>query len=810
MIGTKARGVIMNRNTVRSRAPVLGIAALLTAAAVQAQDASDSGVIASVIVTAQKREQNVQDVPISITAISGQLLRDTGVRDIKDLTILTPGLIVTSTTNESQTTARIRGVGTVGDNAGLESSVAVNIDGVYRPRNGVSFGDLGELERVEVLKGPQGTLFGTNTTAGVINVITKRPQNTFGADVELGAGNFNSREGAASVTGPLISDTLSARLYVARRQRDGFLDIRSGAGPRTLTEDNNRDYYTARGQLLFTPSSSFDVRLIADYSKRNEDCCAAPTSYAPPATAGIVSIVNALGGGKAEGIPTDPFSRIAYANRPTDQNMEDKGISAELNWKFDAAQLTSVMGYRKWESVNALDADFTTADIWYRPTDGSNFAAFKTLSEELRLAGGTDRFQWLVGGYYSKEDLDDGNSLFYGSAYRTYWSLLSSLGTNPNLFPSFIWPAGSGQLDTYSQTSKSYAVFTNDTISLTDSFELTFGARYTKTKKELTSHYTNKGSGAVCVVARLCFPWVDQNFADVTNLQSRDENKVTGTVKPTWHITDDFMAYASYARGYKAGGFNLDRTRVFNPAAAPNAVNPFLVNPDTSFPEETVNAYEVGTKATWFNKSLSLNTAVFYQKYKGFQLNTFTGTTYVVASIPEVTSKGVDIDLLWATPVKGLTFQGGLVYADTRYGDFVPGDPSQALLPGQRLSFAPLWSGSMAGSYEIPLGPSLMLRNNLAYKYSARYNTGSDLNPHKMQGGYGLLDARIGLGSSSDVWAVEAWAQNALDKNYYQVMFDQPLQTASTAPVPPYEQKNLTAFLGTPRTYGLTFRVNFR
>ena len=189
-----------------------------------------------------------------------RLLQDTGIKDIKDLTILTPGLLVTSTSNESVTTARIRGIGTVGDNAGLESSVGVVIDGVYRPRNGVGFGDLGELERIEVLKGPQGTLFGKNTSAGVINVVTKRPSSEFGANVELTAGDYGAMEGAASITGP-FSDAIAGRLYVASREHDGYLDIVRGPGPRTEDEDVDRKFKTARGQLLFTLSDDLDIRL---------------------------------------------------------------------------------------------------------------------------------------------------------------------------------------------------------------------------------------------------------------------------------------------------------------------------------------------------------------------------------------------------------------------------------------------------------------------------------------------------------------------------------------------------------------------
>src|SRR6202049_4188190 len=188
-----------------------------------APPAANQPVLTEIIVTAQKREQNIQDVPISVIALSAQQLKEGGVTDIKNLQALTPGLTVTSTTSENVTTARIRGIGTVGDNPGLESSVGVVIDGVYRPRNGVGFGNLGEIEQIEILEGPQGELFGKNNDAGVIVITTKRPSTTFGATAEITGGNFNDREAAASVTGPVASIS-AARLYVGYQKRDGLVD----------------------------------------------------------------------------------------------------------------------------------------------------------------------------------------------------------------------------------------------------------------------------------------------------------------------------------------------------------------------------------------------------------------------------------------------------------------------------------------------------------------------------------------------------------------------------------------------------------
>ncbi|HVL42836.1 MAG TPA: TonB-dependent receptor plug domain-containing protein, partial [Brevundimonas sp.] len=255
-------------------AAVVGACAFGVAGAASAQQAPQDQptTIDDIIVTAQKREQNLQDVPIVVTSLSQETLQDAGVRDIKDLQILTPGMTVTSTSSEASTTARIRGVGTVGDNPGLESSVGVVIDGVYRSRNSVGFGDLGELARIEVLKGPQGTLFGKNTSAGVINIITEAPSFTPGFNAELTAGNYGQMGASGSVTGP-ITDQLAFRLYAGRRVRDGFMNIDTGDGPRPETTDGNQDFGTVRGQLLWLPNDNTSIRVIADYLSRDEFCC---------------------------------------------------------------------------------------------------------------------------------------------------------------------------------------------------------------------------------------------------------------------------------------------------------------------------------------------------------------------------------------------------------------------------------------------------------------------------------------------------------------------------------------------------------
>ena len=447
-----------------------------------------------IVVTAQKRTQSLQDVPIVVTTVNRQLLQDTGVKDIKDLALLTPGLIVTSTSSEASTTARIRGIGTVGDNPGLESSVGVVIDGVYRPRNGVGFGDLGDVDRIEVLKGPQGTLFGKSTSAGVINIITAPPSFKFGANAEFTAGNYGQVGGAAQVTGPLIADVLAGSLYFADRQRDGFFDVDTGPGPRKQDYDNNRDFYTIRGQLLANPDPNLTARFIADYSHRTERCCmAVVTREGTPLNGANAPSANQLvnGIGK-EGDGSDPYSRDAYSNRPDLQNITDGGVSLELDYKLPSlnASITSITSYRDWKVTGGFDADFSTADIVYLPTDDSNSTEFRDISQEVRFAGTFGKFDYLVGGFYSNENLRQNTDIRVGNDFQTYISELFSsttLGTPvPTLLKAFpalvgappiIYNSGDGGLDQYRQRDDTYAIFTNDTYHVTDKLEVNLGVR---------------------------------------------------------------------------------------------------------------------------------------------------------------------------------------------------------------------------------------------------------------------------------------------------------------------------------------------
>ncbi|MGA2343226.1 MAG: TonB-dependent receptor, partial [Steroidobacteraceae bacterium] len=677
--------------------------------------------------------------------------------------------------------------------------------------------------------------YGKNNDAGVINITTKRPSMTFGATAEITGGNFNDREASASVTGPITSIS-AARLYVSYQRRDGWLDVDTGPGPNTNDRSNDRNAYNLRGQYLITPSNDIDFLVIGDYSKRNEVCCDAVATVLGP----FAPIVNALAsvpalGGQAGAVGIASGGYHAYSNYPWGQQVRDMGVSGQLDWNLGFGKLTSVTAWRDNTVEAGNDTDYTAVSLLYEPDTNLNQTDFKQFSEELRLAGKTGPLDWLVGAFFANETLSSNQTLWAGNDLDLYIGGLASASVGaPNflLIPeltgkapgeTFV-PGVAGYSDVFHQTSKSFAFFSNETYTITEGLDLTGGFRYTHEKKDLTSNYNDTDGGAGCgsllnspglpaiatnpalaneyqfLIGYGCSVIFNPFFNKQSDSQSLSEDNLSGTIKLAYHINEDVMTYLSFADGYKAGGFNL--ARVTNPFAA-NPLAPVL---NTSFPEETVDSYELGIKTMLFNRTLRLDGAVFDQQYRDFQLNTYTGILFVVSSIPHVSSKGAEFNVAWSTPLQGLSLSGGVTYAFTNITEFgnalylFAPNTADPYLPrlNNRLSFSPLWSGVAAATYTMPLTSALTFRASLSEKYSSSYNTGSDLDPRKIQGAFGLLNGRIGIGAPDDKWAVEAWGANLADKYYYQVAFDAP-----------YQYNQIDAFLGAPRTFGITARMKF-
>lgn len=823
-----------------------------------------------IIVSATKRDQTLQEVPIAVSAYSSELLKNSGVTDLRELAQLSPSLFLSSSASEAAgAVARIRGIGTTGDNAGLESAVAIFIDGVYRNRTNVGLSELGELERVEVLRGPQGTLFGRNASAGLINVTTKKPSFETTGYGEVSYGNYDYIRVAGGLSGPLVEDKVAARIDGVFTRRDGFLKDKV-----TGEDYNNRDRYLIRGQLLVEPSDDISFRLIADYSDRDEDCCAAVTVVRGPTANIIEALGGELGSGGSDADP-NPYSRRSATTpgRGFQSDVEEYGVSGELNWDLPFGQLTSITAYRDWELFRSQDIDFTSLDILYRDEDGFR-NQFQTFSQEVRLNGQAGFLDWLVGFYFADEDLEFDDAVRVGADYGRFADNLVRTNPAAAAFPGFqffrpfvqgavlqglvaqgvplaiaqaqaagiaslapqsiLFPEGSGVAqDSFRQNSRNFALFTHNIISLSDAVDLTLGARYTDERKKLDASIESDNPACNAILSFLgnpnlpaavagqfagfaalpCAPFISPTVDGVFDSR-RGEEEVTGTAAINIRWNEDFSSYASYSRGYKAGGFNLDH-------AALTAFNPNATT-DLQFEEETVNSYELGAKLRTEDRTANLNATVFYSKFKDFQLNSFNGISFVVENLPQVETYGFELDGAWQA-TENLSFTGGLTYANTQYGNDTEGLPILAQpsaqnpaggalfqLPGRQITNAPRWSLSGASTYEQPLSEDLLGFLHLDFRFTSRINTGSDLDLEKEQEGVFIANGRIGVGDIDRHWRIEVFARNIFDKNYTQVVIDQPLQGSGTARntlIP--NTQTFGAFLAEPRTFGVTLRGEF-
>ena len=832
--------------------------------------------VEEVIVTATRRETALQAVAVAVTAVSAQALQDAGVKDIRDLQQLAPSLQVPVSENSGSVTARLRGIGTQGSNPGLESSVGVVIDGVVRARNSVAFSDLGEIRSVEVLRGPQGTLFGVNTSAGLINVNSKKPSFEWGATGDATYGNYGLGGIGLGITGPLIADKLAGRLYVTARARQGFITIENGTG---LDESNDQAYATIRGQLLFTPNENFDARLIVDQASRDESCCGAVVFTTDIRPVSTTSIVNKLRPNSLR-LGRQLETHVGSANRRYNQSIDESGISLEMNYNFGPGTLTSITAQRNWERIAGADSDYTGLDVLYSLKSEGAGVEFSNFTQELRYAGNVGKLDYLFGAFYSDETINRYDRFRIGDDYASYiGSLLGpALGVNP-LNPAVTnamlagvpltvqavaqlpvairanFTPGGGTNDDYTQKSKAFSVFTHNIFEVNDALSFTLGLRYTDQKKDFRADYLTTGSGACKAfetalglnpvanagplapfVGALCAPWMRSALDNLDHRQTKTEKEWSGIVSGAYKVGENINTYASFSRGYKAGGFNLDRafssviggvnTSVVS--GAPGAQR--VAQPDTSFAPETVDAYEIGIKTQWFNRALTANLAIFHQTFENFQLNTFTGVSFVVTEVPEVVSKGAELDFFLRTGFDGLTISGGAAYTFAEYSkdlgaanipsSFLGRNPNLYYLPGTQLTSAPVWTFGSAINYERPIfTDNAVLRTYVDFRYSSDHNTGSNLDPRKIQSGFTLVNGRIGISTKDERWTAELWGRNLTDKRYAQITFDAPLQGDGPqlnpvagqpgvfAPRPINSQLN--AFAGEPRTYGATLRWSF-
>lgn len=502
--------------TLHHRPTLLATAIAMTVGASSAI-AQNSTELEEVVVYAQKREQSILEVPVSVSSYSADSLDQAKVRDINDLTQLAPSLSIDNSTGASDTAIYIRGMGTSGNNAGFEQSVGIFIDGVYRGRPGSAMSDYVDIEGIEVLKGPQGTLFGRNTSAGVISVRTSQPSHEASGNAEVSIGNYGFKQVRASATGSLIEDKLAGRLSGSWHERDGFME-----NPFTGEEAQNRDRYSLRGQLLWDVSDDATLRVIVDKSHSDEVCCAAtPLLYGPAQNA-----IDLVDGAAFERLPASPFpyaglpnstlrdvfDRQYSANVPYIDKIDDQGISAELNWDLGDTALTVIASSRNYENFAQLDADHSSADILTRVQTFDN----DEKSLELRWAStGANTIDWTVGAYFFDQSIDFSSPLPFGTDIRPYVNALGSIDADPtnganlitlaelgqaalgNISPTgigstYYMPNGKGG-SSNDYSAESMAFFGQATWNVTDDLSLTLGLRYSDEEKDSTyvSDYFN-------------------------------------------------------------------------------------------------------------------------------------------------------------------------------------------------------------------------------------------------------------------------------------------------------------------------------
>lgn len=877
-----------------------------------AQDAEE--VTDEIVVTATGRASAIQDVPLAVTAVGGEQLENSGAQDLRDVTQVAPSLSMgTGQSNSSGTSARIRGIGTGSDNPGFESAVGIFIDGVYRARAGAALADLPELERVEILRGPQGTLFGRNTSAGAISVITAGPSFEPGMYLEGTYGLDDLEEAGlrAGVNMP-VTDNFAMRFDGSVRNRQGYItDVVSG------NDLNDRNRWTGRAQFAVDFSPDVSLRIIADAAGSDEVCCgvtpliygSAQTALAtvaagvglgafasPPINVGgrNMAVTPALPGLPAlgPGLPAQPGT----AARGYAEETNEEGISGQLDWDIGDLKFTSITAFRHWDATRDQDVDFGVVDIAYR--DGLE-VSFENFTQEFRLQGENGPLNWLVGVFYGDEDLDTRDAIRIGAHANLYanaltqgntidnpflpgvqpWSAIggpaagcqlydSSATADPDSVPSVFYclsdnpltpavfdpnpllantylignTAGQGQQnDRWSVSTQSLSLFTHNEISLGENLVWTIGLRYNQETKDLTASLQSTSNSCASLQAvevgtdplvagpgGLITQLINTPFAGIMNIacnpavnpivngnwaDSTDEEEFSGTTSLAYHLNEDTMIYGGYSRGYKAGGYNVDRSGFpITPATVSTAG---ITAHALHFDPEFTDAYEIGIKSTILGGSTTLNLTGFYQQIHDYQLNAFNGFNFITRNVPEAITQGFELEMT-SRPTDNLTLTGGVVYTDAFFDSDVdfnaPGvaDPfnRNKIASGDPFAFAPEWTVTGGIGYEQPLGGGLRALFYVDGRWNSEYRTQTlsrEATGATDNEAYAIFNGRIGISPESDRWSVELWGRNLTDETYFVGAFVPPLQDSGSS----LTFANYMVYPNEPATYGVTVRLQY-
>ena len=789
-----------------------------------------------IIVTATRRAQDIQDVPIAVTAVGQEQLDKQGVVNVQNITQVSPSFSTSNAQIASGTVVlRIRGVGTTSNNIGFESAVGIFVDGAYQSRPGVALSEFVDIERVEVLRGPQGTLFGRNTSAGALNITTNRPDVTeFGGFANATYGNFDLINVQGAVNLPIVEDTLAVRLTGAYRERDGILDIVDGNGAE-LGQSGTIDQFLVRGQLGYEGESGIDLRLIFDYSESDNQCCGAVELLADT---GLESTLTALGGGARGGqaapiVATNPFdnsaatevldNRIATASRLPLASVEQWGVTGEIQFPIgDSADVIFIGSYRDFSASENYDSDFTGLDVF--DVDDLD-TDIETFTAELRVQGEAlgGALNWLVGGFYSDETINAEIDFALGADYDLLVGGIfgGAVGPAPLLTLTGADPAQTTATNVYFQSAESFSIFTHNSLEITDGLIATIGLRYSDETKDGGFEQTAVNNPACLgalnaagagllppplvggTLALSCFAFVAPALGQDGELFPLprefnvpfSDSELIYTGKLSYEFDAPITAYISFTHGYKAGGINLDIT------ANTGGVDP-------TFLSEEVDAYEFGLKGQFLDGAITANLAVFHEEFSDFQVLEFTGAQFTTFNVAEALSTGVELETV-IRPDDNLTINAGLTYTDARYpGDCDAGSTSinVSSLCGNSLTNAPDIVAIMGFNYERDLGDSLrwFLSGQARLESDRRTSTQAVVLatqaplPFDIQDSNTKINLRAGLGSIDDTWTIEVWGNNITDEVTRGVTFNTVLRGSSRS-----------AFIQEPATYGVTVRTQF-
>jgi outer membrane receptor protein involved in Fe transport len=803
-----------------------------------------------VVVMATKREQTLQEIPIAVSVVDAETLEQAHITDMIQLQSLVPSLKVRQLQTTGNTNFIIRGFGNGANNPGIEPSVGVFIDGVYRSRSAAAIADLPNLERIEVLRGPQSTLFGKNASAGVINIVTAAPNmERLEGSGEFTYGNYNQVILKGDISGP-ISDTVGFSLAVNGNKRDGYFK-----NLETESDINERDRYGIRGQLLWLPSDDITLRLIADYDKIDEKCCGVANLVAGPTSAAIFAI-----GGRF--VPEDAFARENYYDFDPTNEITNKGVSLQADFDFSNDMLlTSITAYREMSRFDNADVDFTSARL---VGQNSGDTEIETFTQEFRLSQSMDKVDWMLGAYYFDESISHDNDIEYDSDMRPYTdvntggsiTLLEQTMIGLGLLPPGVsfYGAGQGAFDEAGQEDKTTSLFGQMDWHVTDRVTLTGGLNYTKVKKDVFIQQRNTdifsaldmvqvgfgagffqitglpptpenivgNPGAAAIANALSTvqcteetgpacnpllalqplqflpPFVD--FPNVVEPGESSDSQTTWTLRAAFQANENINLYASAGTGFKATSWNLSRdSRPFAkdiPAleAAGLTVNNLTAGTRYAGPEDA-SVFELGFKGSWATSML--NVAIFDQEIKGFQSNIFTGTGFILANAGKQSTKGIEVDSMWL-PTEAFKLTFSATWLDPKYDSFEgaegvdgPEDLSGTTVPGVHK-----FSMNTSATWYFDIGSATaFLRGEYIYedKVQVVENVSADVASRKVS----MFNASLGFGWSNG-FDLMFWGRNLNNDDYLLTAFPATAQPGS-----------FNGYPNQPRTYGVTLRKSF-